>query len=212
MFTVSLNLIGRPVTVVGGGTVGQRKVQNLLPQQAEITVIALEVCPESFASLPTVRWWTQPYESRNLIGSQLVFAAGPPELNAKVVADAKALGIWVNAATDPHEGDFTLPATVRHGAFELAISTGGASPAFARRIKEQLAATFGPEYGEFVDLLANTRQEILDTLPAGPARQSLLQEISEWHWFEQFRTVGRDAVKQELAAMIQTLRRHTDLV
>ena len=150
MLPVMLNLAGRVVVVVGGGAVGQRKAAAA--REAGAVVRVIDPKPAG-AEEPGVEWVADVYRATHLVGAGLVFACGPPDVNAQVVADATARGIWVNSATSPSEGDFVLPAAARRGGITLAVSTGGASPALARRIRDKLEAEIDPALVEWVALL-----------------------------------------------------------
>ncbi len=154
-YPVMLDLRGRRCLVVGGGKVARHKVDALVEAGAAVTVVAPAVQP-----MPDgVTVHARPFQQDDLAGARFVIAAtDQPEVNAAVAAACEARGIWVNVADAPALCSAILPAVVRRGAFVLAISTGGASPAFARKLRERLAAEFGPEYGELVDLLAALRR------------------------------------------------------
>jgi precorrin-2 dehydrogenase/sirohydrochlorin ferrochelatase len=134
----------------------------------------------------------------------LVFAAAPPAVNSLVVRDAIAAGVWVCSASDPTAGDFTLPAAVRRGAFVLALSTGGAGPGFARRVRKQLDEQFDAAVGEFVGLLAEVRPAALAAVPDPAGRRDLLDRLSDWEWLDRVR---RDGVNETRAAMMAEIAR-----
>ncbi len=102
----------------------------------------------------------RPFRDDDLDGVTLSVAASDDrELNARVARLARERGVWVNVVDEPDEGDVVLPAVVRRGALRIAVSTGGASPALARRIRERLDAEFGPEWGALTELLGRLRAE-----------------------------------------------------
>ncbi len=136
-YPVFLDLTGVPVLVVGGGTVAARKVAGLTAAGADVTVVA----PEIDAGLTAVRHHRRAYEPADLDGSRLVLVAtDDPATNARVSADATARGLWVNAADDPANCTFILPAIARRDPFTVAVSTGGSTPAMASYLRDRIAA------------------------------------------------------------------------
>jgi siroheme synthase-like protein len=136
--------------VVGGGEVASRKVGKLLQSGAEVVVIS-PVVGSGLADAP-VELRRRPYEAGDLEGAHLAFTATDSrEVNAAVAREAAERGIPVNVADRPSEGDFALPSTLRRGRLQVAVSTGGASPALARRIRGELEGVFGPEWAGIVE-------------------------------------------------------------
>ena len=149
LYPIFLDLSGRRCVVVGGGEVANRKARKLLQARAEVVVISPEVRPELESVAAEVH--RRPYEDGDLEGAYLAFAATDArEVNAAVAAEAKGRGIPVNVADSPSEGDFALPSVLRRGRLQVAVSTGGASPALARRIRGELEELFGPEWAGVV--------------------------------------------------------------
>jgi precorrin-2 dehydrogenase len=194
MFPIVLNLTNRLVVVLGGGRVGRRKAATLSAAGAFVRLVCLEPRPAD-AVPANLDWITAPYDPSHLDGAALVFAAGPPELNRRVVADAKARGLWVNSATDGTAGDFTLPATVRRGDFLVAVATGGAAPALARTIRRQLEAQFDDAFGQWVALLAEMRPFVLTAVAEEGERRALFERWCQPHWLERLRREGAEAVR-----------------
>ena len=118
------------------------------------------------------------------------------------MADAKAAGIWVNAASDPEQGDFTLPAVVRRGGLTVAVGTGGASPGLARRIREKLEAEFDESFAAWVALLDEARAEVLVAVPDPARRRELLDGFADWAWLARLRAEGADAVRAAIRAAV----------
>jgi siroheme synthase-like protein len=157
LYPIFLNLSGGRCVVVGGGAVAARKVGKLLQAGAEVVVVAPEIRPELADMDAEIQ--NRPYEYGDLEGAQLAFAATDSrEVNAAVAREAKEHGIFVNVADRPAEGDFAVPSTLQRGALQVAVSTGGASPALARRIRSELEDGFGPEWAGLVEEFDTARR------------------------------------------------------
>jgi cobalt-precorrin 5A hydrolase/precorrin-3B C17-methyltransferase len=138
-----INLRGAPVVVVGGGAVGERKLRGLLVVGAAVRLISPAATPDlrALAEGGAIAWQARQYQPGDLAGARLVFAATDQRaVNAQVAADAAALGLLCNVADDPHIGDFHLPAVHREPGLLVAVSTAGASPARAKRLRDRIAA------------------------------------------------------------------------
>ena len=194
MLPLFLNLTGRLVLVVGGGPVGRRKTDAALAAGARVRLVCLEPRPAD-ATRPALDWRTTPYAPAHLDGAALAFAAGPPEVNARIVADARARGVWVNSASDPEAGDFILPAVVRRGEVILAVGTGGAAPALAREIRRRLEEQFDDAFGRWAALLAEMRPLAIAQVRDAERRRALFEGWARWEWLERLRHDGEDAVR-----------------
>jgi precorrin-2 dehydrogenase / sirohydrochlorin ferrochelatase len=162
-YPVALDLRDRLCLVVGGGPVAEAKVDGLLEAGARVTVVSPELTGPLAAWAAGGRIIHRPHEYRtdDLDGQELVFSATDRrEVTEVVAADARRRGLWVNAADDPAFCDFLLPSVLRRGRLIVAVSTGGASPALAARVRRDLEAYFAPEYDELVELAAEVRAEL----------------------------------------------------
>jgi precorrin-2 dehydrogenase len=172
----------QPCLVVGGGAVGERKVLDLRQAGAKVTVVSRELTPAlaKLAQTGKIRYLQQDFTPEHLEGMVLVMAAtDDPQVNAGVSAAARKRGIWVNVADAPEFCTFIVPAQVRRGDLTLAISTGGASPALARKIREELEQRFGPEYGPYLALLQGLRTRLLSSRRAHPENAALFHRLVE---------------------------------
>ncbi len=159
-YPLFLDLGGRTCLVVGGGTVGERKIMSLLQYGALIRLVAGELTPwlDEKCSQSKVILTARDYDKSQLEGAELAFAAtNDAALNRRVSKDARELGIWCNMATDPETGSFIVPSVVRRGPLSIAISTSGLSPAIARSLRLRLENEFGPEWEFFILLLGQLR-------------------------------------------------------
>jgi cobalt-precorrin 5A hydrolase/precorrin-3B C17-methyltransferase len=137
------NLRGAPVVVLGGGAVGERKLRGLLAVGAAVRLISPAATPglRALAESGMITWHARAYQPGDLAGVRLVFAAtNQRAVNAQIADAAAALGILCNVADDPQAGDFHLPAVHREPGVVVAVSTNGANPARAKRLRDQIAA------------------------------------------------------------------------
>jgi precorrin-2 dehydrogenase/sirohydrochlorin ferrochelatase len=123
------------------------------------------------------------------------------------VADARARGVWANAASDPAAGDFLLPATLRRGDFVLAVGTGGAAPALARAVCRRLEADFDDAFGVWVGLLAEVRPLVLERIADPERRRALFERLCRWEWLDRLRAEGAGPVRAVLRAEVEAAAR-----
>lgn len=162
-YPVFFDLQGRSVLVIGGGRLALEKVQGLLGAEANVTVVASELNQELTAlrDAGRIEHLARDYRPGDMEGRALVMAAGDDRVaNATLQADARAVGVPLNAADDPANCDFILPAVVRQPPLTLAISTGGGSPAMARRIREELTDYLEADTSSLAELVAEVRAEL----------------------------------------------------
>lgn len=170
----------KPCLVVGGGRVGERKVMDLRVAGAAVTVVSQDLTPNlvQMAARHEIRYLAEDFQERHLEGMALVIGAtDDPRVNARVSAAAQARGIWVNIADAPELCTFILPAQVRRGDLTVAISTGGASPALASRLRQELEQIFGPEYEPYLALLQAVRARLLAERRAHPDNIHVFQQL-----------------------------------
>jgi precorrin-2 dehydrogenase/sirohydrochlorin ferrochelatase len=152
-YPVFLDLRDVPVLVVGAGPIGARKAEGLAAAGASVLVVASEVS-EALDRSTAAEVRARPYEPSDLDGVRLVVAAtGDAAVDARVAADARAAGIWVNAADQPADCDWILPAVARAGSVTVAVSTDGASPALAGYLRDRFEAQLTPAVVALADEL-----------------------------------------------------------
>ena len=139
-YPVVLDLDGRPCLVVGGGVIAERKITGLLNARARVTILSPFLSPAltSLAAEGRFRWIPREYVAGDTVGYALVMVAtNDRTVNAQVSDEARARGVWVNCADDPQRSDLILP-SVHRGVVTVSVSTGGASPAMARLVREEI--------------------------------------------------------------------------
>jgi siroheme synthase-like protein len=169
LYIACLKLKGRNCLVVGGGEIGLEKVEGLLACDATVTLIAPEAVPEleAYAAEGSIAWERRPYEAGDLEGKLMVIAAtDDSELNIGISEDAERRAMLVN-----------LPAIVRTGPLAIAISTAGASPALAKRMKREIADQFGEPYARLAIMLNDARGWAKSTLPTYQDRKAFFEGI-----------------------------------
>jgi precorrin-2 dehydrogenase len=167
---------GRNCVVLGGGEIAERKTRSLIEAGAAVTVVSpvLTVGLAAVANEGAIRHLARTYRTGDLEGAFLAYEASGEIATARMAAaEARARGIMINVADVPDLCSFIAPAVVQRGGLQIAVSTGGASPAFARKIREELEDHFGPEYELMIDLLAAARQwlRVREGDPAARARR-----------------------------------------
>lgn len=179
-FPISLDLKDRPVTVIGGGHVAEGRVQALLDCDARVTVISPEVSEKlkSLSDAGMIHLRLRAYQSGDLADSWVVLTAtNDPKVDAAAWHEARARQIPINVADDPSKCDFIMPSILRRGDLTVAISTGGASPALAARLRRRISAIVGPEYGKLLDVLGRVRSRLKESVPDNEERKQLHYRI-----------------------------------
>lgn len=203
MFPVTLNLQGRRCLLVGAGQVGKRRLTHLLASGAFVRVVCLE---RSDQPLPEqVEWRVEAYRPEHLDAMALALAAAPPAVNQAVVRDARARGIWVNAADAPEASDFLIPAVLQRGSLQVAISTGGMAPALAGVLRRQLETVLPLALADWVALLGELRARVHASTLTADQQRGLLTRWSEWHWLDAFEQQGSEAVRNTFLAELAAL-------
>ena len=162
-YPIFLDLTDRPCVVIGGGEVATRKVEGLLAAGARVTVISPQVSSEIARLRDEVRiaHVAREYQEGDLEGFEVcMVATDDGTVNAQVAAEGRRRRVWVNASDDPANCDFILPSVIRRGDVVVAASTGGSSPALARRLREELQAFLSEDYAPLAELLRDVRREL----------------------------------------------------
>jgi precorrin-2 dehydrogenase / sirohydrochlorin ferrochelatase len=179
-YIACLRLSGRRCLVIGGGEVGLEKVEGLLACDGDVTLVA----PEAIGPLAelaregSIRWERREYRSEDLDGTFMVIAAtSNTDVNIRVYEDAEERAMLVNVVDVPPLCNFILPAIIRSGPLAIAISTAGASPALAKRIRDEIADEYGEPYARLAVLLNDVRGWAKATLPTYQDRKVFFESI-----------------------------------
>jgi precorrin-2 dehydrogenase/sirohydrochlorin ferrochelatase len=196
LYPANLNIAEKLCLVVGGGAVALRKTQSLLAVGAIIRVISPEVRAElrRLVQDKEIEWFQRGFAEGDLKGAFLVFAAtNNPAIQVLIAEEAVKCSVLLNSADDPRNSDFHVPAHFRRGKMLVTVSTGGSSPALAKKIRQQLEIELVPEYELVVGLLALIREKVVslsdDSRANGKLFSRLLQLgtvelILESNWFD----------------------------
>lgn len=196
----NLDIAGRRVLVIGGGRVASRKIKTLRDCGALVTVVSPAFC-SGVARMKGITRVRRGYRKSDLRGAVLVVsAAGPPAVNRRASRQAAAVGVLINVVDQPELCTFTLPAVLSRGDLVITISTGGGSPALAKRIRDILADVIGPEFGAHVALLRQMRAHVKRTSLNLEQRGELLKAMAEDSVREQ---IWRDGVKAVRARLLR---------
>lgn len=202
-YPLFLNVRDLPCLVVGGGRVGFRKARGLLEAGALVTVVDPEPLEALTVPGEGLTLKRREFCTADLEGMRLVFAAThSKDVNAAVAEGARLRGIFCNVADDPSASDFFLPALVKRGDLVLAISTGGRSPAFARRLRMDLEASLDDAYLPFLDLMGRVREILLQREHAPDSHREIFRALVEGSLLEDLRRGDRSAVIRALVPLV----------
>lgn len=163
-YPLFLDITRRRCVVVGGGKVAERKIERLLACGARVEVVGTILTPALAALKENGRivHHATDYEEALIRGAFLVIGATDNnEVNGRISGDARALDILVNIVDEPARCDFILPSIVERGALSIAVSTGGKSPALAKKLRMELDALYGPEYAILLEIMGKLREKMI---------------------------------------------------
>ncbi|MEB9830229.1 precorrin-2 dehydrogenase [Bacillus cereus] len=179
MYPLTVRVNEKRVVVIGGGKVAGFKIIPLLKQGADIVVIS----PELDANLvklveeKKIRWYQREYEKSDIKSAFLVVAASSDSILNEQVAEDAAENQLVNVITNPESGNVHFPAAIHRGLLNIAVSTGGASPKLAKKIRDEIANKYDETYESYLDFLYEVRVKLKDLQLEKRERNILLQEV-----------------------------------
>lgn len=181
-YPVYLDLTGRACVVVGGGRIAERKVDTLLRYGADVTVIAPEITPAMEAHVDEDRIIVERrgYVRGDLTGAFVVICAtDSEEVNRAVYSEAEEMGVLVNVVDVPPLCNFIVPSIVKRGGLQIAISTGGAAPAVAKRVRRHLQEEYGEEWGAYIALLGEIRALAMSGIADDAERKAFFERVAD---------------------------------
>lgn len=203
-YPIHLDVKNRNCLVVGGGAVGNRKVNTLLMCGAGVTVVSLDPTPQlkKLAAERSIILRERAYRSADLKSMFLVIGATDDEkLNRQISKDAEQIGILCNIADRPEACNFILPSIVQRGDLVITISTSGQSPALAKHIRRKMEAQFGGEYADFLLLMGAIRKKLLSQTHEPEAHKALFNQLIDSNLIELLRT----GQKREVNLVLQRI-------
>jgi precorrin-2 dehydrogenase/sirohydrochlorin ferrochelatase len=189
LFPAFLKLTGRRCLVVGAGPIAQDKIESLLRAGAKVRVVAPDATDRvrAWAGAKKIRWEPRKFRAADFAGVFLVVAAtSSPALHAKIYRLARRRGVLCNVVDDPAHCDFYYGAVVRRGELQIAISTGGHSPALAQRLRRRLERDIGAEYEQWLEKLGAARKRLFAKTISPVRRKALLHRLASEISFEKF--------------------------
>ena len=189
LFPAFLKLAGRRCLVIGAGRVAEEKIKSLLQAEAEIRVVAPAATDRvrAWSRAGKIQWNARKFRSSDLKGIFLAVAAtSSPALHARIFREARRRGVLFNVVDDPAHCDFYYGSVVRRGSLQIAISTGGHSPALAQRLRKQIEREFGDEYERWIEELGAARQKLFKKPISAARRRALLHRLASQTSFEEF--------------------------
>lgn len=180
-YPIYLDIRNKPCVVIGGGDVAERKVMSLLNAGAIVTVIspAITDALKGVSGDGRVKIKERFYQEGDLKGAFIAYAATDNEdTNRKIVEEAHKCGVLLNIVDKPEMCDFIVPSVVERGLLSIAISTSGASPAFAKRLRVEMEEMYGMEYAQFLEIMAAIRQKLLTKEAEGVKKRKFFNELA----------------------------------
>jgi len=181
-YPIYLDIKDRDCLVVGGGSVGTRKVKTVLECGANVTVVSLAATEKlhQLSNNGEIKLEERPFQTTDLDDRFLVIGCTDnQELNVNIHAEAERRGLLCNIADRPKVCNFILPSIVNRGDLIIAISTSGKSPAFAKKLRKHLEKEFGNEYAKFLNLMGAIRQKLLNQDNEPEAHKHLFEQLIE---------------------------------
>ncbi|MBA4373250.1 MAG: siroheme synthase [Thermodesulfovibrio sp.] len=204
-YPVFLNLQDKKVVIVGGGKIAERKALALIKAGASVTVVSPDLTSRlmQLRDRKSIQHVSRLYRKKDIQGAFVVIAAtDSTEINSRVSKDAEGL---VNVVDVPPLCNFIAPSVIQRGAFTLAISTSGASPALAKTIRKELEKLYGPEIGVYLKFINGIRIRALAEITEQSAREKFLKGLASEKMLQMLRAKGIQEVKKTVQGKLDKL-------
>jgi len=204
-YPINLDIRNRRCLVVGGGSVGTRKVITLTECGAAVTVVSPQITPElrQLADQKAVAVKRRHYQTSDMNGMFLVIGATDnKELNWQIYSDAERIGKLCNIADRPEACNFILPSIVSRGDLIIAISTSGKSPAFAKTLRKELEIRFGEEYADFLQVMGEIRKKLLMKNHAPEEHKPVFEKLIKKGLLEMIREKKKEEINRLLSDVL----------
>ncbi len=181
LFPIFLKLTARPCLVIGAGNLAESKIESLRAANGNVTVIAPHASAHiaEMAGAGEIEWRQREFQAGDVRDYFLVVTAtNVPAVNRAVFLEAQSQNILCNAVDDPPFCDYYFPSIVRRGDLQIAISTAGASPALAQRLRKEINAQLPLDTGDWLTDLGNLRREVTRDEPLNEERKLILHQLA----------------------------------
>ena len=198
-YPVCLNISNERCVVVGGGEVAERKVVSLLECGAKVILVARTLTPalREMRDAGRIEHRADDYKEEYVNGVFLVIGATDrDDVNERVSEDARKRRIPVNIVDEPARCTFTVPSVFRRGDLQIAVSTGGKSPALARRVREDLEKRYGPEYETLLKIMGTLRERILARKTPWEDNKKLFESVLDSQILRYIRDGNGDSARE----------------
>jgi siroheme synthase-like protein len=205
-YPIYLDLMDRAVLVVGGGAIAESKAQQLIEAGARVRVVSPTLTPllSGWAARGVIEHVPGRFKEDDLKDVYLVISAADDQAaNEEVARLAAELGLLINVVDQPSLCNFITPALVTRGDLQVSVSTGGGSPSLTQRVKREIAASIGEEYGELLKIAAEMRADAKQRIPDFERRRKVLHEFVESEALDLIRTGKYDEARELARSLLE---------
>ena len=200
-FPVNIDIKNQKCLVVGGGCIAERKVLSLIECEADVVVVSPKITSAltKLAQEGKIKYIKRGFNESDLKDSFIVICATNNQLlNEEIGKKCKSRRLLVNVVDYPPLCNFLVPAVIHQGNLCVSISTSGASPTLARKIKDDLKKSFGPEYSIFLEIMEQIRYEIISKYKDKEAQKEVFESIVYSDALNLIREGKSDLVKENI--------------